>query len=180
MTDSSQTRTRARILVATSAFCRRLVLTGRVLGRSRRTTTSSTTDRPVVARALRDALNDGGVTFIKMGQMLSTRPDVVGPAFAAELSTPQTASTAVDWPTMEQALRTAIGRPLEDVSSQVDPSPLASVAQVHAGELRSGESVVIKIQKPQARDQVTAVCGHRAPVGRRLEPRPPGADPSEW
>ena len=77
-----------------------------------------------------------------MGQMLSTRPDVMGPAFAAELSTPQTASTAVDWPTMEQALRTAIGRPLEDVFSQVDPEPLAvaSVAQVHAGELRSGES----------------------------------------
>ncbi len=123
------------------------------------------------ARALRSALNDGGVTFIKIGQMLSSRPDIVGPTFARELSSLQTDSTALPWAELEPVVRAALPRPLDDVFDHIDPEPLAvaSVAQVHAARLVTGEEVVLKIQKPRARAQVTADLDIASRLAQRLE-----------
>lgn len=123
------------------------------------------------ARALRSALNDGGVTFIKIGQMLSSRPDIVGPTFARELSSLQTDSTPLPWSELEPVVRAALPRPLEDVFATVDVDPLAvaSVAQVHAARLISGEEVVLKIQKPRARAQVTADLDIATRLAQRLQ-----------
>ena len=123
------------------------------------------------ARALRSALNDGGVTFIKIGQMLSSRPDIVGPTFARELSSLQTDSRPLPWSELEPAVRAALPRPMEEVFAAIDPEPLAvaSVAQVHAARLVTGEEVVLKIQKPKARAQVTADLDIATRLAQRLE-----------
>ena len=97
------------------------------------------------ARALRGALNEGGVTFIKVGQMLSSRPDLVGPVFAEELSHLQAASTPVPWSQLEPMLAASQARPLGEIFAEINPEPLAtaSVAQVHTAGLTTGEEVVV-------------------------------------
>ncbi|ACQ79924.1 ABC-1 domain protein [Beutenbergia cavernae DSM 12333] len=109
-------------------------------------------------KALRDTLAASGVTFVKVGQLMSTRPDVVPEDIVRELSTLQTQAPALPWEQLEPALATALGSDPSDVLAHVDAEPLAaaSVAQVHAGTLRTGEEVVLKIQRPEARAQVTA------------------------
>jgi ubiquinone biosynthesis protein len=111
-----------------------------------------------VARSLRGALADGGVTFVKLGQMLATRPDLIGPAFARELSLLQSDVPTAPWPVVAAAIERELGRPLTEVFASVDEEPLAaaSVAQVHAATLPDGASVVLKVQRPEARAQVTA------------------------
>ena len=123
------------------------------------------------ARALRGALNEGGVTFIKVGQMLSSRPDLVGPVFSAELSHLQAASTPLPWSQLEPVLVASQHRPLPEIFAEIDPEPLAtaSVAQVHTAVLVTGEQVVVKIQKPQAQAQVTADLDIMLRLARRLE-----------
>ena len=133
---------------------------GGFVGRSSRQARASTptTSRTGLARSLRAALNDGGVTFIKIGQMLATRPDLVGPTFAAELAQLQTSSAPVPWASLRPAVAAAAGAPVEEVFAEIEETPLAtaSVAQVHAARLATGEAVVIKVQKPAARAQVEA------------------------
>jgi ubiquinone biosynthesis protein len=143
---------------------------GGFLGRSSRAS-AHTAGTSLTAQALRKALNDGGVTFIKIGQMLSTRPDLIGPEFAAELSGLQTSSTPSDWATMEAALTASLGRPATEAFAEIDREPMAvaSVAQVHAAQLHTGEAVVLKIQKPGARQQVTADLDIVGRLARRLE-----------
>ncbi|WP_322411022.1 ABC1 kinase family protein [Microbacterium invictum] len=107
--------------------------------------------------ALVAALNQAGVTFVKLGQALSTREDVLPPEFVRALSTLQMDSTAIPWAEAQAAIVAELGRPLDDVFETVDERPLAaaSVAQVHAATLLTGEAVVVKIQRPRARAQVT-------------------------
>jgi ubiquinone biosynthesis protein len=124
-----------------------------------------------VAQALRRALNDAGVTFIKAGQMLSSRPDLLPPAYVRELATLQTASAQVSWSELEPIVVATLRRPIDEVFAEVDPSPLAtaSVGQVHAAALHNGDPVVIKVQKPEAREQVTADLDIVLRLARRLE-----------
>ncbi|WP_245933542.1 ABC1 kinase family protein [Arthrobacter livingstonensis] len=108
------------------------------------------------ARALRDALNEAGVTFVKLGQMLSTRRDLLPGAYIRELETLQSNATVESWETIAAAVEERLGRPLPEVFSEVDQVPLAaaSVAQVHRAVLLDGTPVVIKVQRPGALDQV--------------------------
>ncbi|WP_017595829.1 ABC1 kinase family protein [Nocardiopsis potens] len=123
------------------------------------------------ARSLTAALNEAGVAFIKFGQMLSSRPDLVPDVFVRELSRLQTAADPEPWPRIEAAIEEALGRPLGEVFASVDPEPLAaaSVAQVHAAELLGGERVVVKVQRPGAQRQVEADVDILLRLGRRLD-----------
>lgn len=107
--------------------------------------------------ALVAALSEAGVTFVKLGQVLSTREDLLPRELIEALATLQMDSTPIPWPEVEAALRAELGREPSDVFASIDPVPMAaaSVAQVHAATLVSGESVVVKIQRPSARAQVT-------------------------
>ena len=122
--------------------------------------TGSGTDQPAskVARSLRLALTDGGVTFVKLGQMLSSRADLLPEAYIAELSTLQDRVPPQGWSDVERVLERELGRPVDEVFSQLDHEPMAaaSVGQVHRGVLRSGSEVVVKVQRVGARRQVTA------------------------
>lgn len=111
-----------------------------------------------VASALREALTDGGVTFVKLGQVLSTRPDILPPAFIAELSRLHSSVPAVPWSQVRPVIEAELDRPLEEVFESIDESALAaaSVAQIHLARLLDGREVVVKVQRPSARREVTA------------------------
>jgi ubiquinone biosynthesis protein len=105
--------------------------------------------QPFEAR-VRLATTDLGVTFIKLGQMLSTRPDLVGQTMATELTKLQ-ASTPPDPP--EVAVRVVereLGQPISELFKDFNPVPLASasIGQVHIAHLKSGRRAVVKVQHP--------------------------------
>ena len=101
-----------------------------------------------LARSLRLALDEAGVTFVKLGQVLSTRSDVVPQTVADELSKLQDQVRPAPWDQIEQVIAEELGD--ASVFAELDPEPLAaaSIAQVHAGRLASGEQVVVKVQRP--------------------------------
>ena len=115
-------------------------------------------DAPRVARALREAFTDAGVTFVKLGQMLATRPDLVGEPFARELARLQSEVEPEPWTVVEQTLEEELHGRLAGVLPELDPQPIAaaSVGQVHTGRLTDGTPVVVKVQRRNARTQVTA------------------------
>ena len=97
---------------------------------------------------VRLALTELGTTFIKLGQMLSTRPDLAGPELARELAHLQTAAPADAPDTARATIEAELGKPLNDLFAQFDEAPMASasIAQVHLARLHSGEQVVVKVQ----------------------------------
>ncbi len=111
---------------------------------------SSAASRRRLARSLRAALDEGGVTFVKVGQLLSTRRDLLPAEFVDELSALQDRAAPVPWADVEAVLAAELGRPVAEVFATVDHEPLASasVAQVHAARLPDGTGVVVKIQRP--------------------------------
>lgn len=104
------------------------------------------------AKRLRSALDELGPTFAKLGQILSTRPDLLSPALVDELSTLQERVTPLTEAEVVAAMERELGVPWEDVFASIDPEPLAAgtIAQVHRATLESGERVVVKIQRPTA------------------------------
>lgn len=123
--------------------------------------------------ALVAAMNEAGVTFVKLGQVLSSREDVLPPSFIEAFSTLQMDSTPIPWPEVESAIAAQLGRPIADVFAEIDHTPLAaaSVAQVHAARLVTGEEVVVKIQRPRARSQVTTDLDILERLAREAEKR---------
>ena len=110
-----------------------------------------------LAAALVAAMNEAGVTFVKLGQVLSARDDVIPRELVTAFATLQMESTPIPWSEAEAAIQAEVHGAIGDVFAHIDPQPLAaaSVAQVHAARLRDGDDVVIKIQRPLARRQVT-------------------------
>jgi ubiquinone biosynthesis protein len=108
------------------------------------------TRQAVLARSLRRALEDAGVTFVKLGQVLSTRPDLLPPAFIDELGKLQDQVPPVPFEQVEQEIVEALGRPITEVFAEFDREPLASasVAQVYKARLHSGDDVVVKVRRP--------------------------------
>ncbi len=99
---------------------------------------------------IRLALTELGPTFIKFGQMLSTRADLIGPALAKELTALQ-ANVPADAPKgVRRAVEAELGRPLEELFAEFDEIPVASasIGQVHRARLRSGQPVAVKVQHP--------------------------------
>lgn len=106
--------------------------------------------------ALRKTLEELGPIFIKFGQALSTRPDILPPDIAAELCKLQDKVPPFSSEIALKIIETAFGRSAFQVFAHFDPQPLASasVAQVHAATLRSGEEVVVKILRPNIRKTI--------------------------
>ena len=105
---------------------------------------------------LRLAFSELGPTFIKLGQVLSTRPDLVGVTLANELQQLQT-DVRADAAEMVRALvESELGQPLEQLFAEVDATPLASasIGQVHAARRSNGEPVVVKVQHANIEQKV--------------------------
>ncbi len=98
---------------------------------------------------IRMALTDLGHTFIKLGQLLSTRPDLTGVALAQELSQLRDDVPADPPETVRQIIETELGQQPEELFAQLDLIPVASasIGQIHQGQLRTGEKVAVKIQR---------------------------------
>jgi ubiquinone biosynthesis protein len=109
-------------------------------------------------RHLRDMLDELGPTFVKFGQLLSTRPDIVPPDIVAELRSLQDDVRSVPFADVEQTIREDLGQPIERLFTEFDETPLAaaSIGQVHRATLPNGRDVVVKVQRPNAPKQIEA------------------------
>lgn len=96
------------------------------------------------------ALEELGPTFVKLGQILATRSDLLPPDWIAELERLHSSAPTLDFETLRPAVEAALGEPPEQAFAWFDPQPLAaaSIAQVHRATLHNGREVVLKIRRP--------------------------------
>lgn len=102
------------------------------------------------AERLRLALEELGPTFIKLGQLLSTRPDLIPLEYIDELKKLQDSVPAVSTDEIKRHIKSELGETADTLFKNFEPQPLAaaSIAQVHRGILKTGEQVVFKIRRP--------------------------------
>ena len=105
-------------------------------------------------KSLRRMLEELGPTFVKAGQILSMRSEILPESFMRELGKLRTDVEPMDRDTVIEALRAEYERPIEDIFDAIDDRPLgsASVAQVHKARLVTGELVAVKIQRPHVQE----------------------------
>jgi ubiquinone biosynthesis protein len=132
---------------------------------------------------IRRALEDLGPIYVKFGQILSTRRDLLPDDIALELAHLQDDVPPFPGSQARAVIEAALGAPVEEIFRQFDEMPLASasIAQVHAAQLKDGTAVVIKVLRPNIRQQITRDLNLLYTVarlaerywqhGRRLRPR---------
>jgi ubiquinone biosynthesis protein len=109
-----------------------------------------------LARNIRAALEEAGGMFVKLGQVLSTRADLLPADLIAELSQLQDHVTPADPAGIVALLTAELGAPPQAVFASFDPAPLAaaSIGQAHRARLSTGERVIVKVQRPEVRAMV--------------------------
>ncbi|HET7754895.1 MAG TPA: AarF/UbiB family protein, partial [Anaeromyxobacteraceae bacterium] len=117
-------------------------------------------DRKTAAR-FRRMLLELGPTFIKLGQLLSARPDILPAHWVDELSELQDAVPPIPLAAVRAEIERGLGRPVEDCFAELDPEPLASasIAQVHRARTHDGVVVAVKVQRPGTRERIEADLG---------------------
>ncbi|MDJ0599090.1 MAG: AarF/ABC1/UbiB kinase family protein [Crocosphaera sp.] len=99
---------------------------------------------------LRNILVELGPFYVKLGQILSTRPDILPPNYIKALTALQANVPPVSWEAIEQLLSQELQQPIESVFSNINQQPIAagSIGQIHRATLTTGEEVAIKVQRP--------------------------------
>jgi ubiquinone biosynthesis protein len=107
-------------------------------------------------RHLREMLDELGPTFVKFGQLLSTRPDVMPPDIVAELRSLQDDVTPIAFADVRRVIEEEMGLTIEQAFLTFDEVPIAaaSIGQVHRATLPTGDAVVVKVQRPEAPRQI--------------------------
>jgi len=131
-------------------------------------------DAPARARRFRDALEELGPTFGKLGQILSTRPDLLPAAVVAELADLQDHVTPLSEAEIVAVMESELKVPWEDVFASIERDPMASgtIAQVHRATLVGGERVVVKVQRPAAEPQIRQDLGLLGQFAAKAGDRP--------
>lgn len=109
------------------------------------------------AREFANLLVDLGPAFIKAGQALSTRPDIVPPVLLEELAQLQDQLPGFDSDLAMACIEEDLGAPVDDIYETLEREPIsaASLGQVHRGVLKNGQRVAVKVQRPGLREQIT-------------------------
>ena len=139
-----------------------------VFGRGRQPSSETRRER---ARSLLDSLLTLGPTFIKLGQLLSTRPDVLPPEYIEEFERLQDDVPPAEWPAAKAVIESDIG-PIEETFDEFDADPIsgASLGQVYVAEV-DGEQVAVKVRRPNIESLVEAdlkVVGWSLPILMRF------------
>ena len=125
---------------------------------------------PMEVRA-RLAIQELGPTFVKLGQVLATRPDIFPPNWIAEFAKLQDKVPAVPFEQLLPELEQALGKSPFDVFKDLQKEPVAgaSIAQVHLAKLQDGTPVVLKIRRPNVRERIEADLRLLSHLGRLVE-----------
>ncbi|MFV8572260.1 ABC1 kinase family protein [Marinobacter sp. SBS5] len=107
-------------------------------------------DRPPAPKLLRQTFENLGSTYIKLGQFIASSPTFFPKEYVEEFQFCLDSTPNLPFSVIKKIIRDELGRPINEVYSEIDPVALASasIAQVHAAKLVTGEDVVIKVQKP--------------------------------
>src|SRR5215472_1877852 len=133
--------------------------------------------RAALAASLRHALEEGGVTFTKLGQLLSTRRDLLPEEFISELGQLQDRAEPARWEQVEEVIAASLGVSAEQVFAELNPVPTAaaSIAQVHKARLTRGDGsdaeVAVKVQRPGIRATVEQDLDILIGIAAKLESR---------
>ena len=113
-------------------------------------------ERLARSERVRMALEELGPTFVKLGQILSTRPDLTPIEFVEELSKLQDRVPPFPYAEVAKIIESELGMPPEDIFQHFDEMPLAaaSIGQVHRAQLKDGEEVAVKVQRPGIRKTI--------------------------
>ncbi len=143
----------------------------RILGRREKVEVSPEAQRASTARRFRMLLNDLGPTFVKLGQILSTRADLLPAEFIEELATLQDHVEPFPLEDVYARIRESLGREVNELFQRIEPEPLAaaSIAQVHRAVTLAGEQVVVKVQRPEIAEQIDSDLGVLRSLARLLE-----------
>ncbi len=143
----------------------------RLLGRREPVEQAPDTRAQSAARRFRRMLEDLGPTFVKLGQVLSTRADLLPGEFVTELRLLQDSVTPIPLEAVRAAIQAGLGRSPEEAFASIEPQPLAaaSIAQVHKGLTRAGEPVVVKVQRPGIQAQIASDLQVLRSLARLLE-----------
>ena len=138
--------------------------------------------RKTAAIHLREAIEELGPTFIKFGQIASTRPDTFPPEFIDELAGLQDNIPPAPWDEIQATIEAELGRPLNQLFRVIDPTPIASASlgQVYAAMLPDQTPVIVKVQRPNIEQTIETDLGILADLARLAQERLPsvaGIDP---
>jgi len=124
------------------------------------------------------ALEELGPTFIKLGQLLSTRPDLLPPEIIDELQILQDRLPAVPFEEIASEIHAELGKPVEDLFHTFERTPLAtaSIAQVHRGTLAGGEEIVCKVRRPGIETVIATDMDIMMGLAYLIERHLPGGD----
>jgi len=139
---------------------------------------AAASERLPIERRILLAVHDLGPTFIKLGQILSTRADLLPPALIGELKTLQDAVPPLPAETVRGIIRDELGRDVDELFDGFEAEPLAcaSIAQVHRARLKGdGTAVVLKVQRPNLQRQIEADLEIMGFLARALEANFPEA-----
>jgi len=126
-----------------------------------------------MAQRVRLVLEELGPTFIKVGQIMSTRPDLLLPDYISELEKLQDRVPAFEFDAVKQQIERELGQPLKELFAEFNPKPLAaaSIGQVHRAVLPGGQEVVVKVQRPDIEQIIETDLEIMYDVARFLENR---------
>ncbi|HEY1906895.1 MAG TPA: AarF/ABC1/UbiB kinase family protein [Myxococcaceae bacterium] len=143
----------------------------RLIGRREPVEPSPDTRVASTARRFRRMLEDLGPTFVKLGQVLSTRADLLPAEFVIELRLLQDSVAAIPLDAVRAQIEAGLGRSPEDAFASIEREPLAaaSIAQVHRATTRGGEPVVVKVQRPGIQAQIGSDLQVLRSLARLLE-----------
>lgn len=139
--------------------------------------TKATLASPDTGKRLVAAFNELGPTFVKLGQILSTRTDLLPDSITSELATLQDNVSQVDFADIESQLVKELGEDWRGKFEEFDEEPLASasIAQVHRATLEGGRRVVLKVQRPGVKPKITGDLGVLHAIAGWLEEAIPEA-----